>query len=48
MASVGLVADVHRLRLDAEHEAEGNATTAESLSLIRRALVAGLKRKDGD
>ena len=48
MASVGLVADVHRLRMDAEHEAEGNASTAESLSLIRRALVAGLKRKGRD
>jgi hypothetical protein len=46
MASVGLVADVHRLRLDAQHEAEGNAATAESLSLIHRALIAGLKRKD--
>jgi hypothetical protein len=46
MASVGLVADVQRLRMDADHEAEGNATSAESLSLIQRALVAGLARKE--
>jgi hypothetical protein len=43
--SVGLVACVQRLRMDAEHEAEGDAATAETLSLIHRALVAGLKRK---
>lgn len=44
--SVGLVADVHRLRMDAEHEAYGAAATAESLSLIHQALVNGLARKD--
>jgi hypothetical protein len=46
LPSVGLVADVHRLRMDAEHEADGTAATAESLNLIHQALVDGLARKD--
>jgi hypothetical protein len=32
--------------MDAEYEADGAATTAESLSLIHQALVDGLARKD--
>jgi hypothetical protein len=48
LPSVGLVADVHRLRMDAKHEADGAAATAESLSLIHQALIAGLARKESE
>ena len=44
--SVGLVADDQRLRMNAESDAESDAATAESLSLIHQALVAGLTRKE--
>jgi hypothetical protein len=44
--SIGLVAEVAKLRMDAEHAAEEYAATAESLSLIHQALVDGLARKD--
>lgn len=41
-----LVAEVARLRIEAENEAEGYTATAESLTLIHQALVAGLARKE--
>jgi hypothetical protein len=45
--SVGLVAEVHQLRIEAQHNADGTRSTAESLNLLHQALVAGLEGKHG-
>lgn len=45
--SVELVAEIRRVRLEAQHDAHGARDTAESLNLLHQALVAGLEGKHG-
>jgi hypothetical protein len=42
-----LVAEVRRLRIEAQHDADGARDTTESLNLLHQALVAGLEGKYG-